>query len=50
MEVPHELPKTPQYKTLLEENKQLNKNLVEEKENKDCTRSSMYSLLLNTSL
>ena len=52
MEVPHELPKTPQYEAPSEENKQSNKNLAdkEEKENKDCTRSSVYSPLLNASL
>ena len=50
MKISHELPKTPQYETPSEENKQSNKNLADEKENKDCTRSSMYSLLSNTSL
>ena len=50
MEVPHELPKTSQYEAPLEENKQSNKNLVDKKENKDYTRSSVYSPLLNASL
>ena len=33
-----------------EENEQLNENLADKKENKDCTRSSVYSPLLNASL
>ena len=50
MEVPHELPETPQYETPSEENEQLNENLADEKENEDCMRSGVYSPLSNTSL